>query len=191
MRSRHELRSDARAGAGKRAGFSLLDITIAMTVMTVGFGAVIYAMVGAMSLSRFAQERSAALAAAESALEALQGETFSEVFARFNATPGDDPPLGASPGPNFPAPGLSPVPGDPDGMPGQIEFPGNGVLLSEGVVDADLGMPRDLDGDGLQNGTFATGYIVLPVRVRVSWNGTRGNSQLVLVTTLNNERKGP
>lgn len=173
-----------------RAGFSLLDITISLVILAIGFGSVIYAMLGAMSVGQFARERSAALAAAESVLESMQGELFAEVFARFNDTTADDPP-GLAPGADFAVEGLNAAPGDADGLPGRIEFPGNGPQLLEGVLDADLGMPRDLNGDGLAIGALATNYNVLPVRVRVRWSGVRGVSELTLVTTLNNERKGP
>lgn len=186
----HALRSVMRRARG---GFSLLDTVVSLALLTIGMGAMLQAVVGATSLEHQAQERSAALTAAQSVLESMQGEVFAEVFARFNATTADDPPVGISPGNGFLVRGLNAVSGDPDGMPGAIEFPGNGTQLFESVVDTDLGMPRDLNGDlqppdGLDH---ATDYNVLPVRVRVRWNGARGTSELVLVTTLNNERKVP
>lgn len=182
-------RSRRKRGGG-RGAFSLLDLTVAMALMAVGFGAVVYSMIEAMALQRFAHERSAALDAAENVLEAMQAEVFREVFARFNATTADDPP-GVSPGDGFAVPGLNPLPGDADGLAGQIEFPGGGVQLLENIADPDLGMPRDLNGDGLPPDGLdhALDYLVLPVRVRVSWNGARGDSELIVTTTLNNESK--
>jgi hypothetical protein len=166
----------------------MLDVMLAMALLAIGCGAVIQSMVTANTVERFATERLAALEAAESTLEALQGEVFGQVFARYDANPANNP-AGVSPGPGFLVQGLEPVAGDADGMPGQIEFPGNGVLLLENVADAELGMPRDLNGDlAPPDGLDHSGdYRVLPVRLRVRWNGVRGNSELVLVTTLTNE----
>jgi type II secretory pathway pseudopilin PulG len=182
-----------RFSQGDRGGFSLLDVTLSLALVAIGMGAMLYSMIEAKSLARYAQERSAAFAAAQSALESMQSETFSEVFARFNSIPGDDPAGGVSPGDDFVVRGLTALPTDQDGMPGGIEFPGNGAQLLENVADPDLGMPRDLNGDlqppdGLDH---AGDYIVLPVRIRVRWNGVRGSSNLTLITTLNNERKTP
>ncbi|HVS19906.1 MAG TPA: hypothetical protein VMT18_14975, partial [Planctomycetota bacterium] len=85
-------------------------------------------------------------------------------------------------------------PGDPDGLPGEIVFPGDGVGLFEDVVFPALGMPRDLTLDDppmIDSLDHSMDYRVLPVLVRVRWAGARGNRELMLGTTLNNERKTP
>jgi len=143
-------------------------------------------------MQRSAAERTLALQAAESSIEALQAAVFSEAFARFNATIADDPPGGESPGAAFDVPGLSPWPGDPDGLPGEILFPGDNVELRENVADVELGMPRDLtlDDPPVIDGLDHSGdYRVLPVRVRVRWRGVLGEREVTLGTILNNERK--
>jgi hypothetical protein len=90
-----------------------------------------------------------------------------------------------SPGNSFAVHGLSPQSGDADGCAGAIQFPGNGLKLREDGSDAELGMPRDLDGDGLTDATDHAGdYRLLPVRVVISWHGKTGNSSLELVTVL-------
>lgn len=182
----------ARRGRAARLGFSMIEVTACMALMVIGIGAVAQTMVRATALQSFTHERSLALLAAESVLESMRGEVFSEVFARYNQTTADDL-AGNNPGANFAVLGLTPIPGDADGMAGSIELPGNGTQLFEWIVDADMGMPRDLNSDGQPPDLLdhAGDYTVLPVRIRVRWNGVRGDSRVVLVTTLNNLRKGP
>ena len=82
-------------------------------------------------------------------------------------------------------PGVSPRVGDPDGMAGEVIFPGGGFVLREDVTDRQLGMPRDLNGDGAWDGVnHADDYTVLPVAVRVRWTGAGGPQNLFFVTTL-------
>jgi hypothetical protein len=171
-----------------------VEISVAVAVMAIGLGTAVYALLGAMSLRRSAAERTLALQAAESVLESIQATPFDEAFARFNAAGADDPADGVSPGDAFDVLGLEPWVGDPDGLPGEVLFPGDNVGLFENVVDPELGMPRDLtlddppqiDGDDHAGDPRVR---VLPLRVRVRWRGVLGDSELVLGTTLNNERK--
>jgi hypothetical protein len=92
-------------------------------------------------------------------------------------------------GAGFEVAGLDPRDGDADGLCGRIEFPtldvGAGPELREDVGDPGLGMPRDLDGDGVwpEAGPIAD-YVVLPVRVVVEWRGVSGDRQVRLETML-------
>jgi hypothetical protein len=57
--------------------------------------------------------------------------------------------------------------------------------LREDVVDAGLGMPRDLDGDGVIDGAdHEANYTLLPIRVRVQWRGVSGVRTFDLETVL-------
>ena len=162
---------------------------ISLVVFMLGAGAAISALVSAMTLGRINRETSKAVDAAQSVVEQLQGEAiFSEVFYRFNATTADDPGTGVSPGWNFAVPGLNVQPGDPDGFVGQILFPGDGVELREDPNDLDLGMPRDLNGDLLppDPNDHSGDYNVLPVRIRIDWNGARGNRRVEIITVIAN-----
>ena len=172
---------------------TLLEIAVAVAVLAIGLGSSVYALLGGMALQRSAAERTLALQAAESAIEALQACEFDEAFARFNGKTVDDPPLVVSPGDSFAVPGLTAQAGDKDGLPGEILFPGDNDKLLENVNDVELGMPRDLTLDEpplIDNKDHAGDYQVLPVRVRVRWHGALGDRELVLGTILNHERKG-
>jgi prepilin-type N-terminal cleavage/methylation domain-containing protein len=185
-------RPSARSARRGRRGMTIVEIMMAVAILSIGLGGGAIALIGAISLQRHVRERATAFEAAASTMDALQGEAFAEVFARFNATNADNPAAGNSPGANFAVPGLEAQPGDPDGLAGEILFPGDGTALRENVADAELGMPRDLNADAQIDALdHAADYKVLPVRVRVRWRGAKGNAEFVLGTTLNNERKVP
>jgi prepilin-type N-terminal cleavage/methylation domain-containing protein len=186
------LRHGRPCAARARRGLTLLEIAVAVAVLAIGLGSSVYALLGGMALQRSAAERTLALQAAESAIEALQAAEFEEAFARFNGTTGDDPGTGLSPGDSFAVPGLTAQQGDADGQAGEILFPGDNVALIENVDDPELGMPRDLSLDEppiIDGVNHATDYRVLPVRVRVRWRGALGDREVVIGTILNNERK--
>ena len=85
----------------------------------------------------------------------------------------------------FAVPGLDAAHDDPDGFVGEVRFPGNGFVLAEDAVDADLGMPRDLNGDrDVDALNHSLDYRVLPVRVHLEWTGSGGRQTLDLVTTI-------
>lgn len=55
--------------------------------------------------------------------------------------------------------------------------------LREDFVDEELGMPRDLNGDNVIDAEdHSEDYVVLPVRVRMSWKGLGGNRSTQLHT---------
>lgn len=167
-----------------RAGFGLLEVLVAVSVFVVAIGALTTSLVTSTSLVHGNRESAVALDAVQSVMARLRTTPFDEVFARYNADPTDDPDS-ESPGRGFAVDGLTAAPGDADGLPGRIDFPGNGFQLLENVVDRGLGMPRDLDGDGAEDGAdHATDYRILPVRIVVDWSGQGGVQHLEFVTAL-------
>jgi hypothetical protein len=107
------------------------------------------------------------------------------VFARYNADPADDPGVaGTAPGNAFECPGLNVVPGDPDGLAGEILFPVVGGDLHEDFADFDLGFPRDLDGDGIDGAQHDDDYEILPLLIRVRWTGQLGLRTFDLYTAV-------
>jgi len=172
--------------APRTSGLTLVELTVAITVMVIALCATASTVVTTNALNRQSHETAVARKAAESIMEALRNTAFDTVFARYNGAASDDPGgAGTAPGSNFAVEGLTPVPGAPGGVAGQIFFPSVGPALQENVVDATLGMPRDLTGDALIEGfDHAADYRVLPVRVRVSWTGRSGPRFVELQTLL-------
>ena len=164
----------------------MVELTVAITVMVIALCATASTVVTTNALNRQSHETAIARKAAESMVEALRNADFATVFARYNGAPGDDPGgAGTAPGANFVVEGITPIPGAPGGVAGQIFFPSAGPDLRENVVDPTLGMPRDLTGDILQDGfDHSSDYRVLPVRVRVSWTGRSGPRFVELQTLL-------
>ena len=181
-----------RTSTGKalRAGFSLVEVLIAAVILAVAITGIAGSMLSSMALNRVNRDTAVAQQAARRALEELRGVPFEEVFAVFNANPGDNPGgLVAERGPGFAVAGLDLVVGDPDGLAGRIEFPvvpvGGLQELREDVVDVGLSMPRDLDGDGaIDLLDHADDYTLLPVRAIVEWRGVTGVRRIELETML-------
>ena len=160
-----------------------------MTIMVVALAAFSRAVVGSTEHSVAQRETTVVTETARRTLEVLQATPFAEVFQRFNSNPGDDPAAGVSPGSAIDVPGLQLVDGDPDGVVGEILFPtttiGGVPQLREDVQDAALGMPRDLNGDGITDALdHAADYRLLPVIVRFEWASPSGPAELEFRTIL-------
>lgn len=171
--------------ANKRGGFSLIELMIASFVLTIAVCGVSGSMVSALAINRVNRETALAQEAVRRVMEEAHGVPFNEIFARYNTSAADNPAGVVSPGRNFAVFGLEPQAGDADGFVGEVTFPtlvvGGVEQLREDVVDAELGMPRDLNGvftpgDDLLN--HALDYRVLPMRVRVAWRGVSGDRTL-------------
>ena len=173
-----------RAGERRaRGGHTLFELTLAVMFMTFSMGAIVSSLTGSMSLSRANHETSLALDAAQSTLEEIRSTEFSEIFARYNADPGDDP-VGTTTSMSFAVAGLDAQRNDPDGLVGRVTFPGDGVTLRENVFNVEMGMPRDLNGDGDSLDDASLDYTIIPVQVTVEWEGAGGNQSLELHTTI-------
>jgi len=171
---------------------TLLEISIAITVLVMGMLASMQAMVFLERSQQKTREVARATQAARQVLERIQAEAFPEAFRRYNDDASDDPGTGGTaPGKHFAVLGLSPRPGDPDGMAGEIVFPtppGQPTVLRESIANPRIGMPRDLDGDGYVDSTTncALTYKILPVLARVQWTGAAGPAEVELRTMLGN-----
>ena len=158
-----------------RGGFTLLELMIVVSVLLVTLLAMSQSLVASMKLNGVNRETALATDGIREITEVLEGvEDFSMLFALYNANPADDPGLpGSAPGAAFAVPGLSPVETDPDGRVGEIVFPTLGFELREDLLDANLGMPRDLNGDGVVDAANHAGnYRILPVLLRLRWKGS-------------------
>ena len=181
------MRSRAPRALRARSGFTVLELMISSTVFLLVAGAVVTSLVVPSALNMTNRETALASHAAQSIIEELKGTAFEEIFVRYNATEGDDPAAGSSPGDDFAVNGLDHQDGDGDGFVGSIEFPGAGKELREDGVDVELGLPRDLDGDGnVDAADHAGDYRILPVRIVVRWDGQNGERAFELITVLTN-----
>lgn len=186
-----ECRGTGRAGAAGQAGFTLLELMIAVGVLLFGLLGFSQAVLRSVATNEATREGALAAEAARQVLETLQAETFGEVFRRYNAEPADDPGVaGTAPGSNFAVPGLTAQSSDADGFVGRIEFPTVAIapgVLRENLALPAMGLPRDLNGDDFWDAAdHSADYRLLPVVVRISWRGKAADSEAVFRTVLGN-----
>jgi type II secretory pathway pseudopilin PulG len=158
-----------------RSAFSMAELMVVLAVMTVAMGLFTQTMAATGHMDPVAEETAIAAEAARSKLEELRGLSFREIFTRYNASGADDPAgPNTAPGPFFAVPGLLPPPGA--AAVGVIVFPAIGSELREDIVNDQLGMPRDLNNDGLVDAQdHAQDCILLPLKVRLEWASKCGH----------------
>lgn len=180
-------------GRGRRAseaGFTIVEVMVAVTVLVIAIVGIVGSMLSAMALNRVNRETAIAQQAVRRTMEQIGGVPFRDAFALYNTDLGDDAGLSLlARGPNFVVEGLQAQDGDLDGFCGRIEFPvfddGAGLVeLREDVEDSGLGMPQDLDGVSPGPANVSTTYRLLPVRVLVEWRGVSGNRSIELESML-------
>jgi type II secretory pathway pseudopilin PulG len=169
-----------------RRGMTLLEIIIGLGVAVVAILGIMSALVSASRMDEATSEQVRALNACRTTIEMMKQVPFAEIWRRYNSNAADDPGgAGTGPGANFAVTGLRAQTGDADGMPGQVQFPELAGNLSETVIEARLGMPaaKDLNGDGdVIDANVSTTYMILPVRVMVDWQGSRGQNHMEMTT---------
>lgn len=164
----------------------MLELLIVISVLLFALLSMSRSLVASMKLNESNKVTAIATDGIREMIETLQGvEEFGDLFAMYNADPDDDPPDVVCPGSGFDVPGLVAAVDDPDGFVGEIVFPAVGTQLLENIVDEDMGMPRDLDGNGEidddpKNGT----YRLLPVVLRMRWEDSTGEGTLEVSTLI-------
>jgi len=158
------------------SGFSLVEIVLVLAVVSVA--SMIYAQTVASSrrLEPIAEETGIAADAARVVIERIRARDIDEILALFDADPSNDPGgPGTAPGSTFAVEGLA-IP--PSRVPvGRIEFPMLDGRLAEDQSDDMLGMPRDLNADGLIDELdHREDWVVLPIRVRLEWSPRGGGA---------------
>src|SRR5258706_5619840 len=165
----------------RRSAFTLIEVTIVIAILSVAVGLFAQTMLASARIDPVSEESRLAAEGARIELEDMRALDFAQIFASYDADPADDPAgAGTAPGAWFAVPGLVPPPGAP-GV-GHVIFPVANGALNESVVDATLGMPHDLDGDGqIDNNDHSNNAIILPVRIELEWaskSGRQGKRRL-------------
>lgn len=176
----------------RRAGFTVLEVTISAAVLVIGVLGMVGSIAASLKLVGTNKETVIAHQAARGLVERMQNVTFAQVFATYNGNAADDPSgANTAPGSRFDIEGLAPQPvaAGQTARAGTISFPtiAGTNTLSESVVDAELGMPRDLNGDGvITAGAMPGSYLILPVRIQVRWRSAGGDRSMSFVALLMN-----
>jgi hypothetical protein len=173
------MKTSRSANRSARSGFALVEIMVAGTVLLIGILAVssatwrVHKLRHETAEQRVAENRLRSVAEEIRSIAAIARQDpdtwAATVVGAF------DP--GGFPGGDFETSGLDPLEGAD--FTGSIE-----VVIDETETDADLGvqlgLPRDLDGDGLANNPDVSGTAtILPIIIRIQWTGKVGTRSLV------------
>ena len=167
------------ARGSARKGFTLLEVTLAMSVLVIAMMAVSATALRAHALRRENHDRSVAENAVRMIAERIQSVAriarsdpagwAQNVVAALNP--------GGQIGNTFALPELTPL--DGAASVGSISVITNETATDD-ALKAELGMPRDLDGDGVV-ASADVGHTarLLPVIVRARWKGVSGKQEVV------------
>lgn len=156
---------------GRRdAGFTLVEAAVSLTILAVALLTLWGTMISGGRTIAAAQERKLALTTAQGKLEELKSRSLDHLISIYG-------PKGSE-GDTFLAPRID---DDADHAVGQIIFYTDETDTKNG---AGMGFPMDLNGDGdAVDRDVSSGFSLLPVRIRVTWQGALG-TQFVDVTSL-------
>jgi prepilin-type N-terminal cleavage/methylation domain-containing protein len=179
-------RSSRQPRAGCR-GFSLVELVVTMVVLTMAFAMYSGIVIATARQRQMLRESALAGDACQRWMESIRSCDLDQVYALYNRSPADDPAgPGTAPGSRFPVVGLDPDP-TLGGVVGEVLMPevevSPGVWqLREDIPNAELGMPRDLNGDSIiDDKDHSADYVHVPTLVRVRWGGARGSRRFELV----------
>ncbi|HKE00197.1 MAG TPA: type II secretion system protein [Planctomycetota bacterium] len=166
----------------RRGGFTLLEVAASMSVIAIALVATLGAIGTSTRASSTITEQEIATRAASAVLEEMAAVRFADLLATYDASPANDPVApGRAPGEFFAVPELAPADGAAAAEIGRIVLPTIGAQLREDGARPELGMPRDLNGDGkIDSRDHAADYRVLPALVEVRWRGAGGPCRIAI-----------
>ena len=142
----------------KRSAFALVDVCVALAILAVALGTLVGSVFWAMRLEEVNEEKAAASQRLRALLEEFSALPIEDVYAAYNADPSDDPP-------GYDARAVLEI-HDPLLVVGKKESPT--VLVSF------HGNEAELDPDAT----------VLPITLRLEWEGASGPCNAVVSTVL-------
>ncbi len=158
----------------RSAAFTLIEVAIVGSVLTIGMMAMALTSVASSSLQRTSQEVNQAenMVRAVTSLVQSVSETAKTSNGGWSQTLVDAFQPGATPGRSLPARQLKAA----DGTPASVTIL---VITDETQTDEQLGvkmgMPRDLNGDNMMDNTdVSASATMLPVIIQLQWNGISG-----------------
>jgi type II secretory pathway pseudopilin PulG len=169
-------RRAGRTGAAGSGGFTLAELALAMTMLIVALISISAATLRSHSLRRQNRERTLAHNAIRSTAERIHSLAYTTVettpstwvqdlLARYGP--------GGTIGNAFDVEGLNPV--GANGRVGSIQIVTD-ETQTDAALGAELGMPRDLNGDGDANDNVAGGTArLLPVVITVTYRAATGS----------------
>lgn len=181
------MRMSFRRTSSHRAGFGLVDICVALVVLSTALGMLVAAIFSGIRLARTDEETAQACQALRTALTRLGSLDPRQAFAILNDEASDDVQGQTAAQYLFVVEELLT---DRQGQPVtiQVTLPVDadqpGVLREDLELPA-LGLPRDLDGDGEIDGSnHAADAILLPLMLHLEWVGSSGPQSVQLATIL-------
>ena len=166
----------ARKRRNTGAGFTLIELAIAVSILMIGMVSVLSATSRMHSLRKQNRERSLAQNAARSVAERIHARSYElsespdtwaeDLISTFSA--------GGAHGPTFDVRALPSLPDrEADGL---ISFVTD-ETMTDGNLGFRIGMPRDLNGDGDDDDTDVSGDArIIPVLLEVRWRSQSGES---------------
>lgn len=170
--------AQSRAARRARAGFTLIELAVAISILMIGIVSVLSASSRMHSLRQSNRERTLAQNAVRSLAERMHAAAhgFSDEPSTWSRNLVETYAPGGAFGDAFAVAGLTPVDGEAN--VGSIRV-FTDETDADGTLGVELGMPRDLNGDGDREDTdVADGARLLPVVLTLRWRGERGVHQM-------------
>ncbi len=143
-------------------GFTLVEVMAATVLMTVSLAGLGVVFVSSHRSQEMGIEQSVVAHAVRRTVEQMRGEAFADIATLYTGYQFTLNEIGGS---------------------GTVT-----VIVDETATVPELGLPRDLDGDGSASSYDVTAsYVLLPVRVDVTWPASFGNRTRTLYTFLSEE----
>jgi prepilin-type N-terminal cleavage/methylation domain-containing protein len=152
--------------ARRTHGFTLLEVTVSVSILSVLFLALFATLIGSSQLSTASSEDAVAIQQAQNQIETMKAVPFGQFYGLYGAA-GTAAWSGATPtsgGMSFTVSGLGP------GATGKI------YLMPESAYQALTGQWVDLDFNGAVTTSVKSTYAYFPVMVTVSWKSGSNNN---------------